>query len=148
MIESLNIVNVKACAKLAYALWPETEYEELLDDFTDMIRSDKEECFLYYEDEYSKEYLGFVQVSLRSDYVEGSNSSPVAYIEGIYVDENNRRRGIAQVLVKSAEKWGKDMGCTEIASDCELDNYLSVDFHKGIGFEDANRLVCFIKRIS
>ncbi|NLK04448.1 MAG: GNAT family N-acetyltransferase [Clostridiales bacterium] len=147
MIDKLNNDNVKECARLAYELWPETEYEELFDDFTDIISSDKAECFLYYEDEASKEYIGFAQASIRFDYVEGSDSSPVVYLEGIYVDENYRRRGVAQVLVKCVEDWGKDMGCSEIASDCVLDNYLSVDFHKGIGFKEANRLVCFIKSI-
>ncbi len=147
MIDRLNKENVKDCARMAYALWPDTEYEELLDDFDYIINSDKAECFLYYENEASKEYLGFAQASIRSDYVEGSDSSPVVYIEGIYVDDNHRRRGIAQILVDSVEKWGKDMGCSEIGSDCKLDNHISVDFHKGIGFEEANRLVCFIKKI-
>lgn len=50
-------------------------------------------------------------------------------------------------LVKRAEEWGREKGCSEMASDCSLDNYLSIDFHNGIGFEEANRLVCFIKRI-
>ena len=147
MIDRLNKDNLKDCARLAYVLWPDTEYEELLDDFEDIINLDKADCFLYYENEASKEYLGFAQASIRFDYVEGSNSSPVVYIEGIYVDNNHRRRGIAQELIKCVEAWGKNMGCSEIASDCELDNNLSIDFHKGIGFEEVNRLVCFIKKI-
>ncbi|NLO09516.1 MAG: GNAT family N-acetyltransferase [Clostridiales bacterium] len=147
MMDRLNKDNFQECARLAYALWPDTEYHELLDYFKDIIDSDNQDCFLYYEDEDSKEYIGFAQASLRFDYVEGSDSSPVVYIEGIYVDDNYRRKGIAQKLVKCVEDWGKDMGCSEIASDCELDNNLSINFHKSIGFEEANRLVCFIKRI-
>lgn len=46
-----------------------------------------------------------------------------------------------------AKEWGKEKGCSELASDCILSNQLSIDFHKGIGFEEANRLVCFIKSI-
>lgn len=61
--------------------------------------------------------------------------------------DSKRRRGIAGLLVKKAEEWGKTKGCSEIGSDCELGNYLSIDFHKGIGFEEANRLVCFMKKI-
>ena len=49
------------------------------------------------------------------------------------------------MLVECVEDWGKEKGCSEMASDCELDNYLSVDFHKALGFKEANRLVCFIK---
>ena len=51
------------------------------------------------------------------------------------------------MLVECVEDWGKEKGCSEMASDCELDNYLSVDFHKALGFKEANRLVCFIKGI-
>ena len=147
MIERLNNHNVEECARLAYSLWPDSEYKELLDEFKSMINSDKEECSLYYENESSKEYVGFAQASLRFDYVEGANSTPVAYLEGIYVDDNYRRKGIAKVLVECVEDWGKEKGCSEMASDCELDNYLSVDFHKALGFKEANRLVCFIKGI-
>ncbi|TAH67132.1 MAG: GNAT family N-acetyltransferase, partial [Anaerolineaceae bacterium] len=139
--------NVKDCARLAHALWPDNEYEELMDEFMDIIGSDKEECFLYYEDEDTKEYLGFTHVSIRFDYVEGSDSSPVAYLEGIYVLDDYRRRGIAHLLVKRAEEWSRSKGFSEIASDCLLENYFSIDFHKSLGFEEANRLVCFIKRI-
>ena len=122
MIVKLNKDNVKECAKLGHLLWPDTEYEELLEDFTDNINSDNMECFLYYDDEANNKYIGFVQASIRFDYVEGSDSSPVAYIEGIYVDDIHRRRGIAHALVKCVEDWGKNMGCSEIGSDCELDN--------------------------
>lgn len=147
MIESLHNDNIKDCVKLAYALWRDAEYTELLDDFTHILASDKEECFLFYDNEHEKEYLGFVQVSLRHDYVEGSNSSPVAYIEGIYVVEKARRKGIAKLLVERAKEWGRARGCSELASDCLLSNNQSIDFHKGIGFEEVNRLVCFIKNI-
>ncbi len=147
MIEGLNADNIGECAKLAYRLWPDANFEKLMNGFIDIMDSDKGDCFLYYEDETAKEYLGFAQVSMRFDYVEGSDSSPVAYLEGIYVKDENRRKGIAMALVKRAEEWGREKGCSEMASDCSLDNYLSIDFHNGIGFEEANRLVCFIKRI-
>lgn len=147
MIEKLDTNNFEDCAKLAYSLWPDTDFLQLLTDFRSMPDSSKAVCFLYSDDVNRKEYLGFVQVSLRCDYVEGSNSSPVAYIEGIYVKEEYRRRGIAHSLVEVAKEWGREKGCSEIASDCILSNTLSIDFHKRIGFEEANRIVCFIKSI-
>lgn len=147
MIESLNIDNVKDCTSLAHKLWPDSEYQELLEEFMDMLSSEQNHVFLYYEGDDTKEYLGFLHLSLRTDYVEGSLSSPVAYIEGIYVEENHRRRGIAGALVKEAEEWAREKGCSEMGSDCELTNNLSEEFHKKIGFKEANRLICFIKEI-
>ena len=33
------------------------------------------------------------------------------------------------------------------ASDCELDNAGSLQFHIAMGFTEANRIICFTKRI-
>ena len=90
---------------------------------------------------------GFAQCQLRRDYVEGTSSSPVGYLEGIYVDEARRRRGHARELLRACEAWAKERGCTEFASDCELDNAASLAFHLHAGFEEANRLICFAKRL-
>lgn len=30
-------------------------------------------------------------------------------------------------------------------SDCELDNEKSLRFHKKLGFQEANRIICFTK---
>ena len=43
--------------------------------------------------------------------------------------------------------WAKDKGCTEFASDCELTNEDSIRFHTALGFEEANRIMCFRKGI-
>jgi len=88
---------------------------------------------------------GFANVELRHDYVEGTESSPVGYLEGIFVEENYRKQNIARNLVKSCEDWAKKMGCSEFASDCLLDNIQSLKFHLAIGFEEANRIICFKK---
>ena len=50
--------------------------------------------------------IGFADVSLRSDYVNGCASSPVAFLEGIYVRPEFRRQGVARQLCEAAERWG------------------------------------------
>ena len=129
----------------AHMLWPEDSKEELKEDFYESLDLKNEQAFLYEMADVG--YIGFIQLSLRHDYVEGCDSSPVAYIEGIYVEEQYRRHGIAQELVKFAESWGRERDCIELASDCELENNLSIDFHSGSGFTETNRLVCFKKDI-
>jgi len=81
------------------------------------------------------------------DYVEGTESSPVGYLEGIFVKADCRKKGYAKELLFACEKWAKDMGCSEFASDCELDNVDSFKFHMAMGFEEANRIICFRKEI-
>lgn len=69
------------------------------------------------------------------------------YIEGVYVKPLYRQKSIARKLVKKAEEWSRDSGCSQIGSDIKFDNKVSYDFHKGIGFIEANRIICFIKDI-
>ncbi|MBE5784760.1 MAG: GNAT family N-acetyltransferase [Clostridiales bacterium] len=88
---------------------------------------------------------GFAQVQLRRDYVEGTATSPVGYLEGVYTETAFRKQGIAKRLVEICEAWAKEKGCLEFASDCELANSDSILFHKAIGFLEANRIVCFVK---
>lgn len=90
---------------------------------------------------------GFSQCQLRHDYVEGTDSRPVGYLEGIYVNPDCRRRGHAAALLSACEDWAAEKGCTEFASDCELHNEQSLRFHLGAGFEEANRIICFKKKL-
>ena len=84
---------------------------------------------------------------IRVDYVEGSESSPTGYVEGIYVKELYRRQGIAKRLLEQGEAWALSRGCTQMGSDIEADNGGSYEFHTKAGFQEANRLICFIKDI-
>jgi aminoglycoside 6'-N-acetyltransferase I len=91
------------------------------------------------------EVAGFAEVSLRTDYVNGCATSPVAFLEGIYVSEPHRRRGLGRALVAAAEQWGREQGCRELGSDALLGNDLSHRFHGGAGFEETERVVYFRK---
>ena len=91
--------------------------------------------------------VGFAQCGLRHDYVEGTDSSPVGYLEGIFVKEEYRKQGYAKELMSACEQWAKKQGCVEFASDCELSNTDSFAFHMSMGFEEANRVICFTKKL-
>jgi aminoglycoside 6'-N-acetyltransferase I len=87
---------------------------------------------------------GFIEVGQRH-YAEGCASSPVAYIEGWYVDADLRRQGLGAALVRVAERWARSRGLTEIASDAETDNEVSIKAHKALGYAEEARVVCFRK---
>lgn len=76
-------------------LWPGHTEEELTAEMAELISSSEAVIFLAFEE---CRAVGFAQVQLRRDYVEGTTSSPVGYLEGIYVEETYRRRGIASRL--------------------------------------------------
>jgi aminoglycoside 6'-N-acetyltransferase I len=88
------------------------------------------------------ELVGFVEVGTR-DYAEGCESSPVAFIEGWWVESSLRRSGVGARLVAAAEQWGRAHGLTEIASDTELANEISQRAHRALGYQEVERLVCF-----
>ena len=87
---------------------------------------------------------GVAEVSLRS-VVDGSDSSPVGYLEGWYVDPDVRRRGVGSALVRAAEAWARERGCRDFGSDVELDNDASQRAHEMLGFTEVSRVVTYIK---
>ncbi|MBQ8967813.1 MAG: GNAT family N-acetyltransferase [Ruminococcus sp.] len=91
--------------------------------------------------------MAFAQCGLRTDYAEGTESSPVGYLEGIFVNEEYRRHGHAKELLCACEKWSREMECSEFAGDCELNNDYSFNFHMAMGFDKADSIICFKKRI-
>jgi len=89
---------------------------------------------------------GFLEAGTRK-YAEGGESNPVGYIEGWYVDEDLRGQGIGKALVEAAEDWARAQGLTEMGSDTWLDNDASIQAHLKMGYEEAERLVHFIKKL-
>ncbi|NLD26923.1 MAG: GNAT family N-acetyltransferase, partial [Acholeplasmataceae bacterium] len=141
-IRKANATDLKALTQLALALWPDNDADELETEMQGIIEADDAVIFLTTLED---EALGFAQCQLRWDYVEGTSTSPVGYLEGIYILEGWRSQGLGSKLLASCEDWARDRGCQEFASDCELDNHLSFLFHKHTGFEEANRVICFTK---
>jgi ribosomal-protein-serine acetyltransferase len=89
---------------------------------------------------------GFAEIGGRS-YADGCDSHPVAYLEGWYVDEDARRRGVGAALVAAAEAWAREHGFHEMASDALLDNELSHRAHAALGFEEVDRVVQYRKAL-
>lgn len=145
MIKIANTSDVEILAALASELWTETAVQDLISEFAELILNRNACVFIKYVD---NNPIGFAQCQLRYDYVEGVCSSPVGYLEGIFIKAEYRHAGYAKQLLAECEKWVKEKGCREFASDCELDNLQSLQFHLATGFKEANRIICFVKKIN
>lgn len=84
---------------------------------------------------------------MRSDYVNGCETSPVAFLEGIVVDPSFRRQGVAASLVAAVTDWARNEGLSELASDAEIHNTVSHAMHAALGFEETQRVVYFRKAL-
>jgi aminoglycoside 6'-N-acetyltransferase I len=91
--------------------------------------------------------LGFAEVSVRVDHVEGTQSAPVPYLEGWYVRANARGQGVGRGLLAAAERWALGRGFAELASDAELENHHSRRLHAQAGFSEVARTVHFVKSL-
>jgi aminoglycoside 6'-N-acetyltransferase I len=130
--------------EMASDLWPDHSRDELVHVFDEWLPANGLSLVAFND---PQNPVAFINFSLRHDYVEGSSTSPVGYIEGLFVKPGYRMQSIARMLVQAAEDWCRKKGCTEMGSDVELHNTISQQFHEAIGFEEANRIVCYIKRL-
>lgn len=144
MVREAGKQDLEVLANLAVQMWAENSVSELITEFSEIISNGKSQFFLKYENDMP---IGFAQCQLRYDYVEGTKTSPVGYLEGIYIKDGYRRKGYAKELLAACEAWARSNGCREFASDCEIDNTASLHFHKAMNFTEANRIICFTKTL-
>lgn len=90
---------------------------------------------------------GFLEVGTRS-YADGCSSSPVAYLEGWWVDPDLRRTGVGRRLVSAAEAWARSRGLIEIASDALIENAQGQAAHAALGYQEMERHVCYRKDLT
>jgi aminoglycoside 6'-N-acetyltransferase I len=136
--------HLEELVSMGIDLWPDYTAADLRATFRQILASEKFTVFLY---SFQQALVGFVYVGLRTDYVEGADSSPTGYVEGIYVKPTFRRQGISRKLLQAGEEWVKAKGCTQMGSDIYWSNTVSYDFHTRMGFQEAARLITFIKNL-
>lgn len=144
MIKRAGFEDSPVLAQLALKVWDDALLADLTHEFEVMSQGDHCASFIKYVND---QPVGFANVSLRVDYVEGCETSPVGYLEGLYVEHQYRHNGYATELMKVCEQWAWEQGCQEFASDCLLTNEESLAFHLSCGFQEANRLICFHKKL-
>ena len=130
--------------RMRLLLWPDEKADDLSKDMDSLLDDPLTPVFV--ADRSNGELGGLLEAGMRK-YAEGCESSPVGYIEGWYVDDDLRERGIGKILVRAAEDWARSQGLTEMASDTWLDNDVSIQAHLKMGYEETERLVHFAKSL-
>jgi aminoglycoside 6'-N-acetyltransferase I len=130
--------------RMRQGVWPEAPLDYLNYDLDDILADARRAVFIAARA--GGKVIGFVEASLR-EYGEGCETSPVGYIESWFVDEDLRGQGIGGMLVHTAENWARERGCTEMGSDTWLENQVSIEAHKKLGYEEAECLIHFVKKL-
>jgi len=130
--------------RMRQALWPTSPVEDLRWGMDEAFSDPRQAIFFAVRTDGSP--CGFLEANTR-DYGEGCETSPVGYIEGWYVDEDVRQRGVGRTLVNAAEDWARSLGMTEMGSDTWLENETSIRAHLKMGYEEMERLVHFVKKL-
>ncbi|MFT4182205.1 MAG: GNAT family N-acetyltransferase [Rhizobium sp.] len=144
-IEEASVEHLDEWLRLRAALWPDGSVERHRTEVVQMLAEPKAIAFIARSR--TGEMVGFAEATLRHEYVNGCNTSPVLFLEGIYVCPEYRRQGVAQSFCHVISDWGRAAGCHEFASDALLENTQSHAFHAALGFEETRRVVYFRKSL-
>ena len=128
------------------ALWPHHSAADLRPEMPAMLGDPDGLVLVALADD--GRLLGMAEASIRRDYVNGCETSPVGFLEAIYVVDEARRQGVARALVDAVASWTRDKGLTELASDADLGNTISHAMHDALGFEESQRVVFFRKPLT
>ncbi|MGL6371838.1 aminoglycoside 6'-N-acetyltransferase [Aeromonas hydrophila] len=144
-IVPLDETRLAQWATLRQQLWPHHEMAAHLQEGAELLAAAHLNAFLVLDAQ--SQAVAFADAALRHDYVNGCESSPVVYLEGVYVQPASRRRGLAQALIARVAQWGRELGCCELASDAAIDNLASQQLHQRLGFAETERVVFFKKAL-
>lgn len=121
------------------ALYKETDAKELAREAVLLL--DNPTWHLWFAQR-GNEVIGLVELSERN-VVDGCLTSPVAYLEGLYLRDGHRGLGLGAAIVDQLVSWSRKRGFAEFATDTELTNEGAQRFYRRLGFEEVDRVVSF-----
>lgn len=147
LIRIATAADLEGWVELRASLWPDGAIDAHRNEVRAALASDDDDKVALLAVDDAGRICGFAEAALRYDYVNGCETSPVAFLEGICIRPEHRGRGVGRRLCSAVEAWGRDRGCSELASDALLANSASHAFHGAIGFEETERVVYFRKAL-
>jgi aminoglycoside 6'-N-acetyltransferase I len=139
IIRKLEEKDVSEWLRLRKMLWDFSTDEEHQAEMFDIFQNSETQFVAVAEAENGR-LVAFLEASIRP-FVEDCETDAVGYLEGWFVEPEYRQMGIGSRLVEAAENWARERGCTEMASDSEIGNDLSLKAHQSLGYQETSRLV-------
>jgi len=123
--------------------WPQCDLDQHRREMDVMLERQDAAVLLAFDGD---KPAGFIELTLRRE-AEGCHSSPIAYVEGWFVAKEARGKGAGKALIEAGERWARDHGCVEMASDTGVANEAGQKAHLALGFGVVDHLVHFRKEI-
>jgi GNAT superfamily N-acetyltransferase len=142
-VHRMTVADIDAWSAMRGQLFPREAEDARREEIAAILTRDSEAGFALRARE---AWLGFIELRERS-HGEGCDTSPVGYIEALWVDPAMRRKGVARRLVGAALGWCRERGLRDLCSDAQIENVVSHAMHRGLGFEETERLVTFRKMV-
>jgi aminoglycoside 6'-N-acetyltransferase I len=139
IVRPLAEADLSEWFRLRNLLWDRLEEEEHKVEMLDIYEHPESQLVLVAEAD-GGGLIGFLEASVRP-FVEDCDTDNVGYLEGWFVEEEYRRKGVGSRLVAEAEAWARASGCSEMASDSEVGNDLSLTAHQNLGYRVTSRLI-------
>lgn len=145
-VRAMQKNEISIWGALRSKLWPTCKDEENQRDFKSIYigEGNLKIVLLAFIDDVA---IGFAEIGERS-VVDGCDGTPIAYIEGWYVEPIFQKQGIGSHLIRAAIAWAKDQNYKYFASDVELDNANSQRAHESVGFCETGRVVNYHMKLS
>lgn len=146
MIREAKKEDLNEWAEMRSLLWPDSADDHLseLEDHFSGTSIDIHKVFVLGHEK--GPLTGFLEIN-RRNFAEGSRQPEVPYVEAWFIREEYRGQGYGKKLMQRAEEWALEQGYSELASDTEVTNHQSIAIHKILGFEETERIVCFLKKL-
>jgi aminoglycoside 6'-N-acetyltransferase I len=144
-VRPLRETDVDEWFRLRKLLWDATGDDDHRSEMIDILEHPDSQLVLF-ADAGSGRLVGLLEASIRP-YVEDCETDHVGYLEGWFLEPEFRKQGIGRELVRQAEDWAHEKGCTEMASDAEIGNDLSLAAHLKLGYKETSRLVHLRKEL-
>ena len=116
--------------RMRHALWPDATLAEHVLEMQEWLQ--RADALVVVSLRVAGGLCGFAEAGTRP-YADGCDASPVAVLEGWFVDSDLRGRGAGRALVAAVEAWAAQRGLLELASDTLLANTRAQAAHTQIG---------------
>lgn len=143
VVRPVQVADLSHWVTMRHALWPDSKREDLESEAEHLLAECSYRTLVLIAETSLQGICGFAEASLRFEYVNGCDTSPVGFLEGIFVSPEVRRVGVGKQLISEVKNWVKEKGCAELASDSYIDNLASLEFHQATGFVETERTVFF-----